>query len=161
MSWQITPEACPARTEQLPYSLTGIFMDINIHQQPPLDIPRIRWRYTRLSLLFLGLIICSVIIGAASLFLKTGHDEVVQYTVFVSFLVFGFAFVYFAEKLMGYRRLGSRQQEELRDLRRKYREIEEYCRNVSDQGRYLVVEEFDAIVAYVDKVRDKEPAPKV
>jgi hypothetical protein len=136
-------------------------MDINILQHPPPDIPRIRWKYTRLSLFLLGLIVCSLIIGTAGVLLRTDLDEIIQYTAFVSFLVFGFAFVYFAEKLRSYRRLGSRQQQELLNMREQYGEVEEYCRRVSAQGRYLVVEEFEAIAAYTDKVRDKTPAPKV
>jgi len=135
-------------------------MNIDILQQPPSDIPRIRWKYTRLSLLFLCLIVCSLLIGAAGIFLRTGHDQLIQYSAFVLFLVFGFAFVYSAEKLLGYRRLGPRQQEELQAMRRQYMEVEEYCGKVEAQGRYLVVEEFDAIVAHVDKAGGTASAPK-
>lgn len=135
-------------------------MNIDILQQPPSDIPRIRWKYTRLSLLFLSLIVCSLLIGVAGILLRTGHDQLIQYSAFVLFLVFGFAFVYSAEKLLGYRRLGPRQKEELQAMRRQYAEVEEYCEKVAAQGRYLVVEEFDAIVAHVDKAGGTASTPK-
>lgn len=135
-------------------------MTIDIMQPPPPDIPRIRWKYTRLSIVFLVLTACSLVIGAAGIFLRTGHDEIIQHTAFVLFLIFGLAFVYSAEKLLGSRRLRPSQQEELQAMRRQYSEVEKYCRNVAAQDRYLVVDEFDAIAAYVDTVKEKESAPK-
>lgn len=41
-----------------------------------------------------------------------------------------------------------------------HEEVAEYCRKVAEQGRYLVVMEYDAIVAHVQKIEGKKPASK-
>lgn len=126
-------------------------MDINILEDPPKNIPQIRHKYRRASLIALALTILALCVGAASVFFTTSHDSVLQYSSFSGFIAFGFVFVYFSEKLMGYRRLGVRQIKELRSYLEKYPEIAEYCRKVSAQERYIVVMEFDSMAAYIDK----------
>lgn len=136
-------------------------MDINIQHKPPVNIPQIRWKYRRASLICLALTICSLIIGAVTVFYDTRYDNILEYTAFTLFVASGFVFVYFSEKLMGYRRLGQRQKKELHDLEKKYKDVEDYCQKVAAQGRYIVVEEFDAIVAHVEEVKRNRPAPDV
>jgi hypothetical protein len=136
-------------------------MDINIRHEPPVNIPQIRWKYRRASLICLALVICSIIMGVFTIFYDTRYDNILEYTTFALFVTSGFVFVYFTEKLMGYRRLGLRQKKELEALSEKYKKVEEYCQKVAAQGRYIVVEEFDAIVAHVEQVRRNKPAPDV
>ena len=38
----------------------------------------------------------------------------------------------------------------------EHEEVSEYCRKVAEQGRYLVVLEYDAIVAHVQKKEGKK-----
>ncbi|MDH3329132.1 MAG: hypothetical protein OEM01_07870 [Desulfobulbaceae bacterium] len=130
-------------------------MDINIRHEPPDNIPQIRWKYRRASLICLALVICSLTMGVLTVFYDTRYDNILEYTAFVLFVTSGFVFVYFTEKLMGYRRLGLRQKQELAALAKKNKEIEEYCRQVTAQGRYIVVNEYDAIVAYIEKAHSK------
>lgn len=134
-------------------------MDINIRHEPPDNIPQIRWKYRRASLICLALVICSLIMGGFTVFYDSGYDNILEYTAFTLFVTSGFVFVYFTEKLMGYRRLGLRQKKELLALSEDYKEVEEYCRRVAAQGRYVVVEEFDAIVAHVEQVRRNRHVP--
>ncbi|MBW2485138.1 MAG: hypothetical protein JRF05_07240 [Deltaproteobacteria bacterium] len=126
-------------------------MDINIEQKPPTTIPQVRWKYTRASLFFLALVVCSVIIGITGVLLNTGYDDILQNAAFVLFVASGFAFVYFTEKLLGYRKLTSKQEEKLVGLAQEDETVSAYWRRVAEQGRYIVVVEYDAIVAYAQK----------
>ncbi|MDW7773572.1 MAG: hypothetical protein SCH71_11860 [Desulfobulbaceae bacterium] len=127
-------------------------MEINIGQ-PPDNIPRMRRKYRHASLMFLGLAFFSIILGAVTIFYDTQYDGILEYAAFTSFIASGFVFVYFTEKLMGYRRLSPGQKKELQALAEEYREIAEYCRKVAWQNRYVVVNEYDLLVAHVEKIR--------
>ncbi|MGW8287155.1 MAG: hypothetical protein ACWGOD_02860 [Desulfobulbales bacterium] len=127
-------------------------MRIDIEQKPPTNIPRLRWNYTRGSLFFLFLVICAIIIGVIGIFFATGYDDVLHNTAFALFVVSGFAFVYFTEKLLGFRKLTPNQEEELVKLAQQYEMVSEYWRQVAEQGRYIVMDEFEAIKAYVQKL---------
>ena len=131
-------------------------MHINVNHEPPGEIPKIRWRYTMASLFFLGLVVCAVIIGVVSIVYSTGRDEALQNTAFGLFVAAGFAFVYFTEKLLGFRKLGPEQEKKLVTLAQTYREVAEYWRKVAEQGRYIVVLEYDAIVAHVQKIEGEK-----
>jgi hypothetical protein len=131
-------------------------MHINVNNGPPANIPRLRWHYTIGSLFFLGLVACAVIIGVYSVLSYTRYADILENTAFILFLVAGFAFVYFTEKLMGFRRPGPRRQENLVALMYEHEEVSEYCRLVAEQGRYLVVLEYEAIVAHVQKKEGKK-----
>lgn len=127
-------------------------MRIDIEQRPPTNIPRLRWNYTRGSLFFLFLVICAIIIGVIGIFFATGYDDILHNTAFTLFVVSGFAFVYFTEKLLGFRKLTPNQEEKLVSLAQQYEAVSEYWRQVAEQGRYIVVDEFEAIEAYVQKL---------
>lgn len=127
-------------------------MDIKIDHRPPDDIPLIRKQYRRAAMICLGVIAASLIMGAATVFYETGYNTILEYAAFGLFVASGFIFVYFTEKLMGYRRLGIKQKKELLALRKKHEDVEQYCRQVTSQGRYIVVNEYDAIVAHIEKV---------
>jgi hypothetical protein len=131
-------------------------MVINIHQEPPKNIPRLRWNYTSASLFSLGLVVCALIIGIFSILSETGPADILENTAFVLFVVSGFAFVYFTEKLLEFRRPGPKRQEKLTAMMYEYAEVSEYCRKVAEQGRYLVVMEFDALVAHVQKTEEEK-----
>jgi len=133
-------------------------MAININQDPPANIPRLRWKYTVFSLFFLGLVVCAIIIGVFSVFSDTNHTDFLENSAFILFVVSGFAFVYFTEKLLEYRKPGPKRQEKLVAMMYEYEEVSEYCRKVAEQGRYLVVTEYDAIVSYVQKTEGGKPA---
>jgi hypothetical protein len=125
---------------------------IDIEQKPPTNIPRLRWNYTRGSLFFLFLVICAIIIGVIGIFFATGYDDILHNTAFILFVVSGFAFVYFTEKLLGFRKLTPNQEKELVNLAQQHETVSEYWRQVAEQGRYIVMDEFEAIKAYVQKV---------
>lgn len=127
-------------------------MRIDIEQKPPTNIPRLRWNYTRGSLFFLFLVICAIIIGFIGIFFVTGYDDILHNTAFTLFVVSGFAFVYFTEKLLGFRKLTSNQEKELVNLAQQHEMVSEYWRQVAEQGRYIVMDEFEAIKAYVQKL---------
>jgi hypothetical protein len=131
-------------------------MVINIYQEPPKNIPQLRWNYTIASLFFLGLVVCAVIIGIISILSETGPADILENTAFVLFVVSGFAFVYFTEKLLEFRRPGPKRQEKLTAMMYEHEEVSEYCRKVAEQGRYLVIMEYDALVAHVQKIEDKK-----
>jgi len=131
-------------------------MNIDIHNGPPANIPQVRWNYTIASLVFLGLVVCSLIIGIVSVVSDTSYTDILENTAFVLFVVTGFAFVYFTEKLLGFRRPGPKRQENLVAMMYEHGDISEYCRRVAEQGRYLVVLEYDAIVAHVQKKEGKK-----
>ena len=133
-------------------------MTININQDPPANIPGLRWKYTIFSLSFLGLAVCAISIGVFSVFSDTGYTDVFENISFVLFVVSGFAFVYFTEKFFEFRRPGPKRQEKLAAMMCEYEEVSEYCRKVVEQGRYLVVMEYDAIVAHVQKIEGRKPA---
>lgn len=135
-------------------------MDINISRDPSTNIPQLRWKYTIGSLVFLGLVACAVIIGIVSVFIDTGYAEILESTSFVLFVTFGFAFVYFTEKLMGFRRPGPKRQEKLVAMMREHEDVAEYCRKVAKQERYLVVDEYDAIVAHVQRMEGEKSPPE-
>ena len=127
-------------------------MRIDIEQKPPTNIPRLRWNYTRGSLFFLFLVICAIIIGVIGIFFATGYDDILHNTAFILFVVSGFAFVYFTEKLLGFRKLTPNQEKDLVNLAQQYETVSEYWRQVAEQGRYIVMDEFEAIKAYVQKL---------
>jgi len=131
-------------------------MLININHGPPTNIPQLRWKYTVASLFFLGLVVCAIILGVASVVFSTGYDDILQNTAFAIFVASGFTFVYFTEKLMGFRRLGPKRQEKLTAMMYEHEEVSEYCRKVAEQGRYVVAAEYDAIVAHVQKIEGEE-----
>ena len=131
-------------------------MVINIHQAPPVNIPGLKWRYTLGSLFFLALVAGAVILGVVSVVFSTGKDEVLQNAAFGIFVLAGFAFVYFTEKLLGFRKLSPQQEEKLVALAQEYEEVSEYWRKVAEQGRYIVVLEYDAIEAHVQKITGKK-----
>lgn len=128
-------------------------MDIDILKDPPENIPQIRLKYRKASLFCLALVLVSFCGGATTVFFNTGFNDTLEYSAFAGFILAGFVFVYFSEKLMGYRRLGIRQKNELTALSEKYPEVAAYCRKVSGQGRYIVVNEFDSIVAHTHKIK--------
>jgi len=127
-------------------------MFININHGPPANILQLRWNYSIAALFFLGLVVCAIILGVVSVVFITGYEDILQNTAFVLFVASGFAFVYFTEKLMGFRRPGPKRQEKLTAMMYEHDEVTEYCRKVAEQGRYLVVLEYDAIVAHVQKI---------
>ena len=133
-------------------------MNININYDPPANIPRLRRKFIVRSLFFLGLAICAIIIGVFSVFSDTDHTDVFENTALVLFVASGFVFVYFTEKLLEFKKLGPKRQKKLIELMREYEEVSEYCRKVAEQGRYLVVMEYDAIVAHVQKIEGGKPA---
>jgi hypothetical protein len=130
-------------------------MNINIDQKPPTNIPQLRWNYTRASLFLMALVVCSIILGLAGVFFNTGYDNILQNTSFVLFVASGFAFVYFTEKLLGFRKLSPKQEEKLIGMAQAHEPVSEYWRQVAEQGRYIVVLEYDAIVAYVQQIESK------
>ena len=124
-------------------------MHIDITKPPSSDIPRLRWKYTRFSLFFLSLVICAIIIGVIGVAYNTGYDDILQNIGFFVFVGAGFAFVYVTEKLLGYRKLTAKQEEKLVGLAQEHEKVSEYWRQVAEQGRYIVVLEYDAIIAHV------------
>ena len=114
-------------------------MLININNDPPTDIPQLRWKYTIASLLFLGLVVCAVILGVFSVVFSTGYDDILQNTAFALFVAAGFAFVYFTEKLMGFRRPGPKRQEKLTAMMYDHKAVSEYCRAMFLSGGIEVV----------------------
>jgi hypothetical protein len=126
-------------------------MFINITDGPPGNIPRIRWNYTIASFFSLCIVVCAIILGLVSVVFTTGYDDILQNTSIALFVASGFAFVYFTEKLLGFRRPGPKRQEKLTAMMYEHEEVSDYCRKVTEQGRYLVVLEYDAIVAHVLK----------
>ena len=84
-------------------------MEINIIHGRPANISQLYWRYTIGSLLFLGLVACSVTLDVFSFLLDTGYAEIFENTAFVLFVSFGFTFEYLTEKRLGYRRLEPKQ----------------------------------------------------
>ena len=131
-------------------------MDIDIEQKPPTNIPQVRWKYTRASLFFLALVVCAIILGVAGVFFSTGHDDILQNTAFFLFVASGFTFVYFTEKLLGFRKLTPKQEEKLVGLAQQHETVSEYWRQVAEQGRYIVVLEYEAIVAHVQKIEGEK-----
>jgi len=127
-------------------------MNIDIDKKPPTNIPQVRWKYTRASLFFLALVVCAIILGVAGVFFSTGYDDILQNTAFFLFVASGFTFVYFTEKLLGFRKLTPKQEEKLVGLAQEYETVSEYWRQVAEQGRYIVVLEYEAIVAHVQKI---------
>jgi hypothetical protein len=132
-------------------------MHIDVDQKPPANIPQLRWNYTRASLFLMALVVCAIILGIVSIFFNTGYDYILQNVSFVLFVVAGFTFVYFTEKLLGYRKLSPKQEEKLVGMAQEYELVSEYWRQVAEQGRYIVVLEYDAIVAYVQKIENNKP----
>ena len=126
-------------------------MFINITDGPPGNIPRIRWNYTIASFFSLCIVVCAIILGLVSVVFTTGYDDILQNTSIALFVASGFAFVYFTEKLLGFRRPGPKRQKKLTAMMYEHEEVSDYCRKVTEQGRYLVVLEYDAIVAHVLK----------
>lgn len=135
-------------------------MTINVNQDPPANIPRVRWRYTAASLFFLGFAIGAVIIGAYSVFSESARTDFYENAAFILFIVSGGAFVYCAEKIMELRKPGPKRQKKLLEMMYEHEEVSEYCRKVAEQGRYLVVMEYDAILAHVEKIEGEQPANK-
>ena len=133
-------------------------MTINISQDPPTDILELRRKYIIFSLIFLGLVVCAIIIGVISVFFETTHTDFLENCAFVLFVVSGFAFVYFTEKFFEFRKPGPKRQKKLVAMMYEYEEVSEYCRKVAEQGRYLVIMEYDAIVAHVQKIEGQKPA---
>ena len=130
-------------------------MRINIQNGPPSNIPDLRWKYTMASMFFLGLAASAIILGVVSVIFTTGYDDMLQNISFILFVASGFTFVYFAEKLLGYRRIGPERQKKLTAMMYEHAEISEYCRKVAEQGRYLVVVEYDALVNHVQENKGK------
>lgn len=126
-------------------------MNINVHHEPPANIPQLRRNYTLATLFFLFLVAGAVILGIFSVLSDTGHADILENTALVLFVAAGFAFVYCAEKLLGFRRPGPAQQEQLAAMMSAHEEVAAYCRRVAAQGRFLVVLEHDAIVAHLQK----------
>ena len=135
-------------------------MGIDIYKEPPANILQRRWNYIMASLFFLGLVAGSIIIGVVSVLSDTGHGDILENTAFGLFVASGFAFVYFTEKLLEFRKPGPKRQEKLTAMMYAHEEVAEYCRKVAEQGRNLVVMEYDAIVAHVQKIEGKKPASK-
>ena len=130
-------------------------MFINITDGPPGNIPRIRWNYTIASFFSLCVVACAIILGVVSVVFTTGYDDILQNTSFVLFVAAGFTFVYFTEKLLGFRKLSPKQEEKLVGMAQEHESVSEYWRQVAEQGRYIVVLEYDAIVAYVQQIENK------
>ena len=135
-------------------------MTINVNHDPPSNIPQLRGKYISGSIFFLALVACSVIIGIFSVQTDTAHTEIFENSAFVIFVVAGFAFVYFTEKLLEFRRPGPKRREKLVAMMYEYEEVAEYCRKVAEQGRHLVVAEYDAIVAHVQKTEGEKQQGK-
>ena len=131
-------------------------MDIHIDQEPPKEIPRLRWRYTVASLVFLGLVICSISVGVYSVLSATADTGIFENIAFGLFVAAGLGFVYFTEKLLGFRRPGPKLQEKLAAMVHGHADVAEYCRKVAEQGRYPVVLEYEAIVEHVRKTEEAQ-----
>ena len=135
-------------------------MLININHGPPTNIPQLRWNYTIASLFFLGLVVCAIMLGVFSVLSDTGSSDILENTAFILFVASGFAFVYFTEKLLEFRKPGPKRQEKLTAMMYEHGEVSEYCRKVAEQGRYLVVMEYDALVSHVQQ-KEGEKSEKI
>jgi hypothetical protein len=132
---------------------------LDIRHEPPTDTLEKRRKYIRSTLFFLGLILCAVAIGIFSYFSGSGSRNLLENTAVIFFVLFGGGFVYCSEKLMGYRRLLPKQQQEVLTMAGEYDEIELYCRKVAAQERDLVVNEYDAMVAHAERFKDQKREP--
>ena len=92
--------------------------------------------------------------------MTSGYTEILENTAFVLFVLSGVAFSYFTEKFLGFRGPGPKRQEKLVTMKYDHEEVAEYCRKVAEQGRYLLVVEYDAIVAHVQKIEEEKLANK-
>jgi len=119
-------------------------MKIDIASAPPTDIFRNRGKHIRLSIAFLALSVCGVLVGAYAVFSDTPHAERLEGIAFGLFIAGAVAFSFFCEKIQGLKRLTSEQVQELAELCFKHPEIKEYCDLVLKDGRQPVLDEFEA-----------------
>lgn len=132
-------------------------MKIDITKEPPVDIFRHRGKFKLIACSCLLLSACGILLAAYAVFSDTPHSEKLESVAFSLFIGPALVFSYFGEKLQGYKRLTTEQEEELADFTRRYPEIKSYRELVARAGRPPILAEFEACQAWAEDIRRKHP----
>jgi len=130
-------------------------MYIDVTNAPPHDLFRNRGKYLRFAGLFLILAVCGILLGVYSVVSAVPYSQTLEDIALGLIVGPGLVFVYFAEKLMAYRRLSQEQGRELAILVQKHPEVAAYCAQVAKVNRRVVAAEFEACQALAEKLGDK------
>jgi len=131
-------------------------MDIDIRCDPPSDVLQGRKKYVRIVVCLLALVASAVLIAVYGVLSDTAHGDKLEKVALVLFIVPGFVFVYYAEKLQAYKRLTPQQEKEMAGLCNNYPDIATYCDRVSKMGRKPVLGEYEACKEHADVVAREE-----
>ena len=135
-------------------------MYIDISGPPPATLAKQKKRLLRIVLSLSGLICGGLLLGAIRVFFDTGHDAFLENAALILFVGAGFAFVYFTEKLQAFKQLTEEQRGKVRGFCQQHREIAAYCDQVTTAGRNLILAEYEAITAHVDRLKGSTDATK-
>ena len=131
-------------------------MYIDISGPPPSSLAQEKKRYLRIIIVLLGMILFAVLLGIVRVVYDTGHDTVLENIALVLFVGAGFTFVYFSEKLQAYKPLTKEQQGKIEELCRQYPDIAAYRDMVATTERDLILAEYEAFTAHVDRVKGEK-----
>lgn len=132
-------------------------LKIDIAGGPPVDIFQERGRYIWLSVASLTLALCGVLLAGYVIFFSAAPSEILETVALVIFVGPGLLFVYFAEKLQGYKRLTPQQAWQLAEWGREHAEIAGYCALVAKAGRLPILAEYEACEARADALSRHTP----
>jgi len=130
-------------------------MKIDITHEPPHDIYRDRPKHFWICLALLSLVGCGALLMGYGIFSDTSRSETLNTAGLTLFIGPALIFVYFSEKLKGYKRLGPDQKKELADLGRKHAEVSTYCGLVAKEGREPIFAEYEACKDWAEDLRDR------
>ncbi|MDO9042212.1 MAG: hypothetical protein Q7U64_07710 [Desulfocapsaceae bacterium] len=125
-------------------------MDINIIQDPPVDVFQTKSKYRRIIPYLLALIVCAILLAGYQIVFGSAHGDLLENIALVLFVGPALVFFYCVEKLHDYKTLSSEQEKEMEDFCRQDHDIAAYCAKVSMMGRKLVKAEYDACKAQVE-----------
>ncbi len=131
-------------------------MHIDINCAPPSDIFRNRGRYIRIAIALLTLSLGGVALAGYAMLSATPHSDNLETAALVLFVGPALVFVFFGEKLQGYKRLTPEQEQVLVELGKKHTEIAGYCAQVVSTGRRLIQAEFEACQAWAIATKGRQ-----
>jgi hypothetical protein len=125
-------------------------MDINIIEEPPVDVLQTKKKYLRIIPYLLALIFCAILLAGYQIVFGSTHGTLIENIALVLFVGPALAFFYCVEKLHDYKTLSPQQEKEVEEFCRQDHDIAAYCAKVSMMGRKLVKAEYDACKSQVE-----------
>lgn len=118
-------------------------MDIDVTQDPPVDVFQAKKKYLRIIPYLLGLVVCGILLAVFLVVFGSVYGDILENVALALFVGPGLVFFYFAEKLHDFKALSPQEEREVEEFCQQDPDIAAYCLKVSMMDRRLIKAEYD------------------